>query len=113
NSSFFTPTPRVPLDSIQAVPQPRAQSDRGPHLEGAAPSRKEETWPRRSSSFSGVAGGFPGLSRTTFKGPGKEEDETSAEEEGSDGTEGVLAPVGASQDIRGPALAQSNQPVSH
>ncbi|MBW0487791.1 hypothetical protein O181_027506 [Austropuccinia psidii MF-1] len=35
------------------------------------------------------------------------------EEEDSDGTEGVPAPVGESQSTGGPTLAQSNQPVSH
>ncbi|MBW0523175.1 hypothetical protein O181_062890 [Austropuccinia psidii MF-1] len=49
---------------------------------------------RRSNSFLGVVSGFPGLSRTSFKGPGEDSEE---EEEESDGTEGVPAPVGASQ----------------
>ncbi|MBW0577022.1 hypothetical protein O181_116737, partial [Austropuccinia psidii MF-1] len=57
----------------------------GPIKEGAAPSRKEGRVPRRSNSFSGVVGGFPGMSRTTFRGPG----------------------------ARGPNLAQSAHPVSH
>ncbi|MBW0474277.1 hypothetical protein O181_013992 [Austropuccinia psidii MF-1] len=39
--AFLTPTPRAPLDSTPAVPQMRAQLDRGPHMEGEAPSRKE------------------------------------------------------------------------
>ncbi|MBW0491457.1 hypothetical protein O181_031172 [Austropuccinia psidii MF-1] len=39
--------------------------------------------------------------------------ENSVEEEDSDGTEGVPAPVGASQCTGGPNLAQSNQPISH
>ncbi|MBW0569870.1 hypothetical protein O181_109585 [Austropuccinia psidii MF-1] len=85
-------------------------------MEGAAPSRKEGREPRRSNSFSGVVGGFPGLSRTTFKGPGEdgeEEEENSVEEEGSDGTEGVPAPVGESQGTGWPTLAQSDQPFSH
>ncbi|MBW0508763.1 hypothetical protein O181_048478 [Austropuccinia psidii MF-1] len=69
---------------------------------------KEVRGPRRLNSFSGVVGGFPGFSRTTFKGPGED-----GEEEQSDGTEGVPAPVGASQGTGGPTLAQSNQPVSH
>ncbi|MBW0580273.1 hypothetical protein O181_119988 [Austropuccinia psidii MF-1] len=77
-------------------------------MEGAAPSRKEGRGPRRSCSFSGVVGGFPGLSRTISKGPGED-----GEEEESDGTEGVPAPVGASRGTGGPTLAQSNQPVSH
>ncbi|MBW0561331.1 hypothetical protein O181_101046 [Austropuccinia psidii MF-1] len=57
-----------------------------------------------------------GLSRTTLKGPGEdgeEEEENSVEEEESDGTEGVPAPVGKSQGTGGPTLAQSSQPFSH
>ncbi|MBW0510507.1 hypothetical protein O181_050222 [Austropuccinia psidii MF-1] len=53
---------------------------------------------------------------TTFKGPGEdgeEEEDNSVEEEESDGTEGVPDPVGASQGIGGPTLAESDQPVSH
>ncbi|MBW0529328.1 hypothetical protein O181_069043 [Austropuccinia psidii MF-1] len=114
--AFLTSTPRAPLDGTPAVPQLRAQLDRGPHIEGAAPLRKEGRGPRRSNSFSGVVGGFPELSRTTFKGPGEdgeEEEENSVEEEESDSTEGVPAPVGASQGTGGPTLAQSDQPVSH
>ncbi|MBW0480054.1 hypothetical protein O181_019769 [Austropuccinia psidii MF-1] len=87
--AVLTPTPRAPLDSTPAVPQPRAQLDRGPHMEGAAPSKKEGRGPGRSSSFSGVVVCFPGLSRTTFKGPGEdgeEGEENSVEEEESDGT---------------------------
>ncbi|MBW0569084.1 hypothetical protein O181_108799 [Austropuccinia psidii MF-1] len=79
------------------------------------PIWKEGRGPRRSSSFSGVFGSYPGLSRTTFKAPGEdgeEEEENSVEEEESDGTEGVLAPVGESQGTGGPTLAQFNQPFS-
>ncbi|MBW0517694.1 hypothetical protein O181_057409 [Austropuccinia psidii MF-1] len=93
--SVLTPTPRAPLDGAPEVPQLRANMDRGPILEGAAPSRKEGRGPRRS------------------KGPGEdgeEEEENSVEEEGSDGTEGVPAPVGAFQGTKGPTLAQYNQP---
>ncbi|MBW0497567.1 hypothetical protein O181_037282 [Austropuccinia psidii MF-1] len=85
-------------------------------MEGAAPSRKEGRGPRRSNSFLVVVGGYPGLSTTTFKGPGKdgeEEERNYVEEEESEGTEGVPAPVGASQGTGGPTLAQYNQPVSH
>ncbi|MBW0560151.1 hypothetical protein O181_099866 [Austropuccinia psidii MF-1] len=55
---------------------------------------------RRSSSFPGVVGRFPGASRTIFNGPGEDgekEEENSVEEEESDGTESVPAPMGASQ----------------
>ncbi|MBW0520487.1 hypothetical protein O181_060202 [Austropuccinia psidii MF-1] len=81
--AILPPTPRAPLDSTPAVPQLRAQLR---------------------------------LSRTTLKGPGEygeEEEENSVEEEEYDGTEGVPAPVGESQGTGGPALAQSDQPVSH
>ncbi|MBW0526246.1 hypothetical protein O181_065961, partial [Austropuccinia psidii MF-1] len=110
--AVLTPTPRAPLDGTPEVPQLRAQLDRGPNLEREAPSRKEGRGPSRSSSFSGVVGSFPGISRTTFKGPGEygeEDEENSVEEEESEGTQGVPAPVGASQGTGGPTLAQSNQ----
>ncbi|MBW0556114.1 hypothetical protein O181_095829 [Austropuccinia psidii MF-1] len=93
--AVLTPTPRPPLDGTPAVPQLRAQLDRGPHMEGAAPSRKEGRGPRRSSSF-------PGVSRTNLNGPGED-----GEEEESDGTEGAPSPVGVSQGTGGPTLAQS------
>ncbi|MBW0521269.1 hypothetical protein O181_060984 [Austropuccinia psidii MF-1] len=89
----LTPNPRVPLDGTPAVPQLRTQLGRGPHMEGAEPSRKEGRGPRRSISLSGV--------------------ENPMEEEESDGTQGVPAPVGASQSTGGPTLSQSDQPVSH
>ncbi|MBW0574298.1 hypothetical protein O181_114013 [Austropuccinia psidii MF-1] len=114
--AVVTPTPRAPLDGIPAVPQLRAKLDRGPILEGAAPSIQEGRGPRRSISFSGVVCQFSGTSRTIFKGPrkdGEEEEENSVEEEESDGTEDAPAPVGASQRTGGPTLAQSDQPVSH
>ncbi|MBW0566582.1 hypothetical protein O181_106297 [Austropuccinia psidii MF-1] len=114
--AVLTPTPRAPLDGTPAVSQLRAKLDRGPILEGAVPSRKDGRGPRRSRSFSGVAGRFPGTSRTIFTGPGKngeEEEENCVEEEESDCTEGVPAPVGASQGTEGPTLAQSNLPFSH
>ncbi|MBW0506496.1 hypothetical protein O181_046211 [Austropuccinia psidii MF-1] len=85
-------------------------------MEGEAPSRKEGRGPRRSSLFSGVVGGFPGTSRTIFKGPGEdseEEEENSVEEKGSGSTEGSPAPGGVPQGTGGPALAQYDQPVSH
>ncbi|MBW0532211.1 hypothetical protein O181_071926 [Austropuccinia psidii MF-1] len=112
----LTPTLRAPLDGTPAVPPLKAKLDRGPIKEGAAPFRKEGKVPRRSNSFSGVVGGFPGMSRTTFRhqgGDGEEEEENYVEEEESDGTEAAPALVGASEGTRGPTLAQSDQPVSH
>ncbi|MBW0528238.1 hypothetical protein O181_067953 [Austropuccinia psidii MF-1] len=69
--AVLTQTPRAPLDGNPAVSQLRAHLDRGPNVEGAAPPRKERRVPIRSSSFSGVVGGFPGASKTIFKGPGE------------------------------------------
>ncbi|MBW0555529.1 hypothetical protein O181_095244 [Austropuccinia psidii MF-1] len=56
------------------------------------------------------------MSRNIFKGQaedGEEEEETSVEDEESDGTEGVPAPVEAPQGTGRATLAQYNQPVSH
>ncbi|MBW0582723.1 hypothetical protein O181_122438 [Austropuccinia psidii MF-1] len=86
--ALLTNTSRVPLDGTPAVPPLKAQLDRGPIKEGAAPSSKEVRVPIRSNAFSGVVGSFPGISRTTFRGTGE------------DGT-------------RGPTTSQSDQPVSH
>ncbi|MBW0538829.1 hypothetical protein O181_078544 [Austropuccinia psidii MF-1] len=106
--AVLTTTPRAPLNGNPEVPQLRAQLDRGPGMEGAAPSIQEGRGPRRSSLFSGVVGRFLELSRTTLKGQGED-----GEEEEPDGSEGVPAPVGASQGTGGPTSAQSDKPFSH
>ncbi|MBW0585741.1 hypothetical protein O181_125456 [Austropuccinia psidii MF-1] len=106
--AVLTLTPRGPLDGTPAVPQLRANLDRGPNLEGTAPSRKEVRGSRRSSSFSVVVGCFPGISRNTVKGPGEDGVEKEAnyvEEQAYDGTDGVPAPVGESQGSGGPTIA--------
>ncbi|MBW0524064.1 hypothetical protein O181_063779 [Austropuccinia psidii MF-1] len=89
--------PRAPLDGTPAVPQLRAHLDGVQNLEGVAPSRKEGKRPRRLS---------PGED-------GEEDEENLVEEEESHCTEGVPAPVGASQGTGVLDLDQSNQPVSH
>ncbi|MBW0547263.1 hypothetical protein O181_086978 [Austropuccinia psidii MF-1] len=69
-------------------------------MEGAAPSIQEGRGPRISSSFSGIVGAFPGISKISLKGLGEdyeEEEENSWQEEESDGTEFFPAPVGESQ----------------
>ncbi|MBW0563654.1 hypothetical protein O181_103369 [Austropuccinia psidii MF-1] len=73
-------------DRTPDVSQLRAHLDRGPIMEGAAPSRKEGTGPRRSISSSGVVGAFPGMSKTSFKGlceDGENEEKNSVEEKDS------------------------------
>ncbi|MBW0593898.1 hypothetical protein O181_133613 [Austropuccinia psidii MF-1] len=88
--TVLTLTTRAPLDGTPAVPQLRAKLERGPILEGRNRDKK-------------------------IKGPGEdgeEEQQHFVEVEGSDGTEGVPAPVGASKGTGGPTLPQSNQPIS-
>ncbi|MBW0479441.1 hypothetical protein O181_019156 [Austropuccinia psidii MF-1] len=75
SQAFLTPTPTAPLDGTPAVPQLRAQLDRGPVMEGEATSRKEGRRPRRSNSLSGVVGGFPGISMITLKCIGEDDEE--------------------------------------
>ncbi|MBW0515627.1 hypothetical protein O181_055342 [Austropuccinia psidii MF-1] len=102
--AVLTPIPRAPLEISPAVPHLWDQLERGPIMEGAAPSIQEGRGPGRSNSFSGVIGGFPGTSRTIFRGPGEdveEEEGNSVEEEESDGSESTPAPVGASQSTGG------------
>ncbi|MBW0563842.1 hypothetical protein O181_103557 [Austropuccinia psidii MF-1] len=91
--AVLTPIPRAPLDGTPAVPQLRAQLDRGPHMEGRKRAKKMKLIFRSED--------------------GEEEEENSVEEETSDGTEGATAPVGVSQGTGGPTLSQSDQPVSH
>ncbi|MBW0565329.1 hypothetical protein O181_105044 [Austropuccinia psidii MF-1] len=83
--AVLTPTPRTPLDSTPAVPQLRAQFGRSSTIQEGRKRAKKIKFFFRSNG----------------------------EEEKSDGTEGVPAPVGASQGTGAPTLAQSNQPVSH
>ncbi|MBW0465607.1 hypothetical protein O181_005322 [Austropuccinia psidii MF-1] len=94
--AFLTANARAPLDSTPAVPQLRAQLDRGPYLEGAAPSRKEGEGQEYQVHC-----------------PGEEEEQNSVEEEESDSTEGVPSPFGMYQGTGVPPLAQSNQRGSH
>ncbi|MBW0506872.1 hypothetical protein O181_046587 [Austropuccinia psidii MF-1] len=87
--AVLTPTPRAPFDATPAVPQLRAQLDRGLIIEGR----------KRATEI-----------KLIFR---RKEGENSVEEEASEGTEAAPAPVGASQGIGRPTLAQSDQPVSH
>ncbi|MBW0591261.1 hypothetical protein O181_130976 [Austropuccinia psidii MF-1] len=60
--AVHTPTARAPLDRTPSVHQLSANLDRGPPMEGAAPSRRGGMISRRSRSFSGLLGGYPGMS---------------------------------------------------
>ncbi|MBW0505372.1 hypothetical protein O181_045087 [Austropuccinia psidii MF-1] len=77
-------------------------------MEGAAPSRGGGASSRRSSSFSGFLGGYPGIS----KGPRSRLREAEGEEgEGSEETEVVSALVGGPGDPEVANLAHSNPPL--
>ncbi|MBW0480284.1 hypothetical protein O181_019999, partial [Austropuccinia psidii MF-1] len=104
SQAVLTAAPRVPLDGTPEVPQLRTPFGRSSTIQEGRKRAK------KTNSFSGVVGGFPGLSRTTFKGPGEYGED---EEEDFNGTEGVPAPVGESQGTGRTTIAQSNQPFSH
>ncbi|MBW0530323.1 hypothetical protein O181_070038 [Austropuccinia psidii MF-1] len=63
NQAFLTPTARALPDCTPSVHQLSENLDRGPPMEGAAPSRRGGMKSRRSRSFSGLLGGYPGNSQ--------------------------------------------------
>ncbi|MBW0551132.1 hypothetical protein O181_090847 [Austropuccinia psidii MF-1] len=90
NPAVLTPTARVPLDRTPSVHQLSANLDREPPMEGAAPSSRGGMRSRRSISFSGLLGGYPGMSEGARERLGEVEDEEgeeSVEEEDSGETE--------------------------
>ncbi|MBW0564164.1 hypothetical protein O181_103879 [Austropuccinia psidii MF-1] len=114
NPAVLTPTARVPLDCTPSVHQLSANLDRGPPMEGEAPSRRGGMKSRRSRSFSGLLGGYPGISEGARARLGEVEDEEgeeSVEEEDSGETEVEDALANASEVLQGSNLALSNQPL--
>ncbi|MBW0593477.1 hypothetical protein O181_133192 [Austropuccinia psidii MF-1] len=86
NTAVITPTARVPFDCTPSVHQLSANMDRVPPMEGAEPSRRGGMKSRRSRSFSGLLGGYPGMSEGARARLGEvkdEEGEESVEEEDS------------------------------
>ncbi|MBW0485165.1 hypothetical protein O181_024880 [Austropuccinia psidii MF-1] len=108
NLAVLTPTARVPLDHTPSVHQLSANLDRGPPMEGVAPSRSGGMKSRRSRSFSGLLGGYPGMSEGARERLGGAEDE---EREESEETEVVTAFAGAPEASEDLNLAHSNQPL--
>ncbi|MBW0574486.1 hypothetical protein O181_114201 [Austropuccinia psidii MF-1] len=88
NQGVLTPTARAPLDGTTSVHQLSANLDRGPPMEGAAPSRR-------------------GGPRSRLGEAEEEEGEESVEEEESEETEVAASLAGAPE---APNLALSNQP---
>ncbi|MBW0500940.1 hypothetical protein O181_040655, partial [Austropuccinia psidii MF-1] len=112
--AVLTPTARAPLDRTPSVHQLSANLDRGPPMEGAAPSRRGGMKSRRSRSFSGLLGGYPGMSEGARARLGEVEDEEgeeSVEEEDSGETEVADALANAPEVPQGSNLALSSQPL--
>ncbi|MBW0570403.1 hypothetical protein O181_110118 [Austropuccinia psidii MF-1] len=83
-------------------------------MEGAAPSRRGGMKSRRSRSFSGLLGGYPGMSERARARLGEaeyEEGEESVEEEESEETEVATALEGVPEASEAANLAHSNQPL--
>ncbi|MBW0470437.1 hypothetical protein O181_010152 [Austropuccinia psidii MF-1] len=68
NQAVLTTTARVPLDFKPSVHQLSENLDRGPLIEGAAPSRRGGMKSIRSRSFSGLLCGYPGMSEEVPQG---------------------------------------------
>ncbi|MBW0553072.1 hypothetical protein O181_092787 [Austropuccinia psidii MF-1] len=110
NPAVLTPTARVPLDCTPLFNKLSANLDRGPPIEGAAPSRREAMKSRRSRSFSGLLGGYPGMSEGARERLGEVEDEEgeeSVEEADSEETEVADSP----EVPQNSNLAHYNQPL--
>ncbi|MBW0564145.1 hypothetical protein O181_103860 [Austropuccinia psidii MF-1] len=114
NPAILTPTARVPLDCTPSVPQLSENLDKGPPMEGAAPSRRGGMKSRRSRSFSGLLGGYPGMSegtRARLREVEDEEGEESVEEEDYGESEVADSLANALEVIQGSNLAPTNQPI--
>ncbi|MBW0504473.1 hypothetical protein O181_044188 [Austropuccinia psidii MF-1] len=84
HKAVLTPTARAPLDRTPLVHQLNANLDRGPPIEGVAPSRRGGVKSRRSRSFSGLLGGYPSISQGHRSRLGEAEDEEGEESEESE-----------------------------
>ncbi|MBW0565989.1 hypothetical protein O181_105704 [Austropuccinia psidii MF-1] len=114
NPAVLTPTARVPLDCTRSIHQMSANLDRGPPMEGEAPSRRGGMKSRRSRSCSGLLGGYPGMSEDARARLGEveaEEGEESVEKEDSGDTEVADALKNAPEVPQGSNLALSSKPL--
>ncbi|MBW0575175.1 hypothetical protein O181_114890 [Austropuccinia psidii MF-1] len=87
--------------------------DRKPPIEGEEPLRRGGMKSRRSRSFSGLLGGYPGMSEGARARLGEAEDEEreeSVEEEESEETEVETALAGVYEASEAANLAHYNQP---
>ncbi|MBW0460412.1 hypothetical protein O181_000127 [Austropuccinia psidii MF-1] len=79
HKAVLTTTARAPLDHTPSFHQQSENLDRGPHMEGAAPSRRGGVKSRRSRSFSGFLGVYPSISQGPRSRSGEAEDEEGEE----------------------------------
>ncbi|MBW0539810.1 hypothetical protein O181_079525 [Austropuccinia psidii MF-1] len=79
NTAAITPTARIPLDCTPSFHQLSENLDRGPSMEGAAPSRRKGMKSKRSRSSSGLLSGYPGMSKGARAILGEVEDEEGEE----------------------------------
>ncbi|MBW0569580.1 hypothetical protein O181_109295 [Austropuccinia psidii MF-1] len=107
HQAVLTPTARAPLDRTPSVHQLSANLDRGPPIEGAAPSRRGGVKSRRSRSFSGLLGGYPSIPQ----GPRSRLGEAEYEEGESEETKVAAALAGAPEASEAPNVALFNQPL--
>ncbi|MBW0499412.1 hypothetical protein O181_039127 [Austropuccinia psidii MF-1] len=115
NPDVLTPTARVPLDRTSSVHQLSENLDRGPPMEGAAPSRRGGMKSRRSRSFSGLLCGYPGMSEGARARLGEvkdEEGEESVEEEDSGEIEVADDLENAPEVPQGSNIAPTNQSLA-
>ncbi|MBW0578271.1 hypothetical protein O181_117986 [Austropuccinia psidii MF-1] len=73
--AVLTFTARFPLDCTPSVHQLSENLDRGPPMEGEEASRRGGMKSGRSRSFSGLLGGYPGMSEGARERLGEVEDE--------------------------------------
>ncbi|MBW0571712.1 hypothetical protein O181_111427 [Austropuccinia psidii MF-1] len=79
HKAVLTPTARPPLYCTPSVHPLSANLDRGPPMEGAAPSRRGGVKSGRSRSFSGLLGGYPRISQGPRSRFGEADDEEGEE----------------------------------
>ncbi|MBW0574172.1 hypothetical protein O181_113887 [Austropuccinia psidii MF-1] len=114
HQAVLTPTTRAPLDRTPTVHQLSANLERGPPMEGVAPSRIGGVKSRRSRSLAGLLRGYPSIPQGPRSRLGEAEDEEgeeSVEEVESEETEVAAALKGAPEASEAPNLALSNQPL--
>ncbi|MBW0567704.1 hypothetical protein O181_107419 [Austropuccinia psidii MF-1] len=114
NTAVITPTTRVPLDHTPSVHKLSVNLDRGPPMEGESPSRRGGMKSTISRSFSGLLGGYPGMSEGARARLGEVEDEEGeefGEEEDFGESEVADALENAPEVPQGSNIALSSQPL--